>query len=267
MDKVSEFNENGYIIVKNLLSELDCEELTDWLSKYNNFSKKDLEPYSNIPYIYNNITDGDSLFTEKIINNEYIKSFSKTILKEESEFYFLKVNNKSKWIGQDICYHQEYAISKYMGLKEDDSIQIFLALEPHKIENGCLKIIEKSHKEGEIEHENFFDSSFNHKLRVSYESMENLNKKYNLKNCILNPGDCIIFNQFLVHGSASNKSQYNRKAVVGWITKKSFVFNKEKNKEFWIKRQKITLEHLKSKISETTEKINEATLGMTLLKK
>ena len=55
-------------------------------------------------------------------------------------YYFLKVNNKSKWIGQDICYHQEYAISKYMGLKDDDSIQIFLALEPHTLENGCLKL-------------------------------------------------------------------------------------------------------------------------------
>ena len=153
-----------------------------------------------------------------------------------------------------------------MGLKDDDSIQIFLALEPHTLENGCLKIMEKSHKEGEIKHENFFDSSFNHKLRVSYENMDNLNKKYNLKNCILNPGDCIIFNQFLVHGSASNKSQYNRKAVVGWITKKSFVFDENKNKKFWIERQKITLEYLKNKTNETLKKINESNSGMTLIK-
>ena len=87
---------------------------------------------------------------------------------------------------------------------------------------------EKSHK-GEIEHEDFFDQI----LIINLDSyQEELNKKYKLKNCILEPGDCLIFNQFLVHGSASNKSNLGRKAIVGWITKENFEFDDEKNKKF-----------------------------------
>ena len=266
MFEFKEFKENGFIIKKNLISKEQCNLMLDWLNNYKDFSSKDLEPYSNIPYIYSNILkEKDSPF-HNIINNKFIKEFSNKILNEESEFYFLKVNNKSKWIGQDICYHQEFAVSKHMGLKEDDSIQIFLALEPHTIDNGCLKIIEKSHLDGEIEHEDFFDPSFNHKLRVGYDEMEKLIKKYKLKNCILEPGDCIIFNQFVVHGSASNKSDLNRKAIVGWITRKTFNFDKKKNKTFWNKRQNITLKSLEKKIKETKEKIESFNSGMKLLK-
>ena len=63
--------------------------------------------------------------------------------------------------------------------------------------------------------------------------------KYNLKNCILEQGDCLIFNQFLVHGSNSNKSQYGRKAIVGWIVRNDFIFDEKKIKNFGKKDKKL----------------------------
>lgn len=264
--ELANYNENGYILIKKLIDQDDCVEMLEWISKIKDFSEKDYEAYSNVPYMYDNILTEKSPFN-KIINNKKILSLSECILGQKSKFYFLKVNNKSKWIGQDICYHQEFAVSKHMGLEKDDSIQMFIALEPHYIDNGCLKIIEKSHKDGEIEHEDFFDPNFNHKLRLNYEKMEELNKKYKLKNCILEPGDCLIFNQFLVHGSASNKSNLGRKAIVGWITKENFVFDEEKNKKFWIKRQNITYKTLQKKLEETKLKINNFNNGLKLIKK
>ena len=261
MDK---YQEKGYIIVKKLITEEQVSDMISYLDSYDNFSDKDLEPYSNIPYIYDNILGEDSPF-HLLMNHPTLKQISNNILQKESKFYFLKVNNKSKWIGQDICYHQEFAVSKHMGLKENDSLQIFMALEPHTIENGCLKVIEGSHNK-ELIHEDFFDTSFNHKVRVKYDDLEELIKNHNLINCELEPGDCIIFNQFLVHGSASNKSQFGRKAIVGWITVNDFVFDEQKNKKFWVERQTKTLRSLEKKMKQTQDKIDNLTTGMKLIK-
>lgn len=263
---LKDFKENGYIIKKKLLNDEQVKNMLNHLDKFNDFSEKDYEPCSKIPYIYDKILEDKNSPFYDIINDDFIKKISNDVLEYESRFSFLKVNNKSKYIGQDICYHQEFAVSKYQGLKENDSIQIFIALEPHTLENGCLKIIEKSHKYGEIEHEDFFDPNYNHKLRIPYEIMEDLTNKYNLKNCILEPGDCLIFNQFLVHGSNSNKSQYGRKAIVGWIVRNDFIFDEKKNKEFWKKRQEITLNSLESKIKMVKDKLNSFSTGMKLLK-
>ena len=122
MDK---YQEKGYIIVKKLITEEQVSDMISYLDSYDNFSDKDLEPYSNIPYIYDNILGEDSPF-HLLMNHPTLKQISNNILQKESKFYFLKVNNKSKWIGQDICYHQEFAVSKHMGLKENDSLQIFI---------------------------------------------------------------------------------------------------------------------------------------------
>ena len=54
---------------------------------------KDLEPYSNIPYIYDNILGEDSPF-HLLMNHPTLKQISNNILQKESKFYFLKVNNK-----------------------------------------------------------------------------------------------------------------------------------------------------------------------------
>ena len=52
MDK---YQEKGYIIVKKLITEEQVSDMISYLDSYDNFSDKDLEPYSNIPYIYDNI--------------------------------------------------------------------------------------------------------------------------------------------------------------------------------------------------------------------
>ena len=57
------------------------------------------------------------------------------------------INNKAPWIGPDVEWHQEvFNIDTYApgGNANVDSwkdyLQIYIALDPHTLENGCLKV-------------------------------------------------------------------------------------------------------------------------------
>ena len=104
-------------------------------------------------------------------------------------------------------------------------------MDTHTLDNGCLKIITQSHKYGLFDHEEFIDANFNHKCRVPCDTINKLTKTNHIVNCMMDPGDLLIFNSLLVHGSASNKSKTNRKAVVCHVINNKLVDDYEVTKE------------------------------------
>ena len=92
-------------------------------------------------------------------------------------------------------------------------LQIYVPLEKQDLENGCLKFIPKSHKFGVLKLKIWLVII----LLIREEFLLILKKIYGKKgivNCILNPGDVIIFNHLIVHGSATNTGPRSRKAIV-----------------------------------------------------
>jgi hypothetical protein len=215
---INEYKENGFYIKKNLFSSEFCNEYIDNLNK-----KKAIVniPFTNIKWGFGNLIDVEPYCNIK--NEPFIKEFNNYLFDNKYDNAHIYVHNKSKWVGCDIEWHQEvfninsyHPINKKQSEKEilNNYLQIYIALDKQTLENGCLKIFPKSHKLGILDHQDIVNSFFNHKRRVSVDSLDKINKHCNIKNLNLNKGDVVFFNHLLVHGSTNNNSPYERKAIV-----------------------------------------------------
>ena len=104
-----------------------------------------------------------------------------------------------------------------------------------------MRIIPKSHKLGILEHEDIVWNHTGHKRRVKSSELKKAYDGGGILNCEINQGDILFFNHRLVHGSSSNQSPFDRKAVIMQVQnnvkeKDMVVFEKESThrKNFFI---------------------------------
>ena len=250
-----EFTIEGYSVVENFLSTKECEKIINYL---NSLTAKVNLPFTNIPWGYGNLLNQGPF--AGMTTNPFITEFCRNIFSSDDYvFNHLMVHNKAPWVGAGIEWHQEvFNINTYApGYSANDwknFAQIYIALEKQTVENGCIKLIPKSHNLGLLEHEDCVNELFSHKRRVPFETMEKLYNLYGLKNCELNAGDMLLFNHMIVHGSGSNASPNSRKAIVlqvrSKIRDKDFnVFDNETKfrTNFIIDSLKEKIESLKNK--------------------
>ena len=246
------FKENGYII-KKILKENECDEINNYVE--NNEKNAYYELLDNrIKFGYYHKEDEDSPVNYLIRRNKIIHELGKKIL-DDYDFSVIRSYYKNSFIARDIEFHQEYFYNALHPTRENpyDYIQIFTALEDHNIENACLKIIPKTHKEGILPNIHFINSNLEHKISVKYDSLVECYKKYGIINCQLKKGESIIFNHLIVHGSQNNNSPFTRKALVTTIYKKGLELNEQKKKEFIKHRKEFTKKFLQDKIDSLLE--------------
>ena len=208
-DYFSKINKDGYCIIKNIFSSKFCNDCIDYLKndlKNNNTCIRQ----TTIPYLYTNF-DPDSIIYS-ILKNDIIQKIIEKKLGKNYKLLWFKIFNKNKWIGQDVEYHQEIIYNRNSNININDSFQLFLALDKHNLDNGCLKIIPFNEKYI-LEYDEFIDRHGDHKYRIKNELLDKLYKDNGIINCIFEPGDCIFFDDPIPHGSSSNSSPLDRYGV------------------------------------------------------
>jgi ectoine hydroxylase len=109
-------------------------------------------------------------------------------------------------------YHQDYAYWYDMGNLFPDMATAFVAIDRATTENGCLKIIEGSHKLGRLNHvyrDGVSDSG------VDPERLAVIERKLPEVSIELESGDAVIFHCNVLHGSDDNRSDDSRMALLG----------------------------------------------------
>ena len=209
------YKENGYLVIKSALSKTECEYFKSKTKKL----KPNLKiPYSEVAWGYGNLINTKPF--NKILKKKFLIEAAKKIIGEKSTYNHLLINNKAAWLGPDVEFHQEiYNIQTYAPGSNpekdwDKFMQIFIALDQQTRENGCLKIIPKSHKLGILNCEDTIGSNLGHKRRTVLKDLNKAYKKFGSKDLELNQGDALIFNHLLIHGSANNVSAKGRMAML-----------------------------------------------------
>jgi hypothetical protein len=213
---LNEINTNGFFHYEKLISEENCDNI---LLKLSTMKSAINIPHSSIAWGFGNLL-GDHDFS-CIYNNTAIKEICENYLSSDFTFNHLMVNNKVEWIGPGVEWHQEiFNVDTYApgGNKKPDSwknfLQVYIALDPHTLENGCLKVVPKSQELGVLPCEDIVNDLLNHKRRIPYNIMDEINKNYPLKNVPMSPGDVLFFDHRFIHGSASNTSNLPRRSIV-----------------------------------------------------
>ena len=209
------YKDEGYAIVKSFFSE---PEVLDINRSVDNLQPKAFIPYTNTPLGYGNLL-GDENF-KQIYENNTISRFCKDFLTENFTFNHLIVHNKPAWVGIGHEWHQEsinirsFAPGLEWNNSWKDFVQVFIPLDRHSLENGCLKIIPGSHKLGLLEHEDIVAGHFGHKRRIKESELERALESSYILNCELEPGDLLVFNHLIAHGSSNNNSGKRRRVAV-----------------------------------------------------
>lgn len=245
---------NGFILIKGALSRQTVYQIKDRLKK---LKPKAYVPFTDIPWGFGNLLE-DKVFSKILSNKKINKQLEKFFNTKNYTFNHLMVNNKAPFFGPSVEWHQEiYNVNTYApGYKSKDwrnFLQTYIAIDRQDIHNGCLKVLKGSHKYGVQKNFDVINENLSHKRSILFTSLKKLEKKCNLVNCIMEPGDAIVFNHLLVHGSPSNCSSKPRRSIILQSRK----IGKKKNSYIYKKetsfRTNFVVKALKKRISKLSE--------------
>lgn len=222
---IREYERKGFFILKKFLNKNEIKNCSKSLELY----AKKYKPKKNrkINFAKNNYINSIHDLERWI----WVKNLRKKFKKK----YFIEkvIGSKPKNFGSEyFAKPPKYGLKSpphqdnfYWCINNNKGITVWISLDKASKKNGGVYYYEGSHKLGLLNHKPSFAPG-------SSQTVKSLKK---LKNCKikipkLNPGDCIIHNSLVVHGSKSNTSDISRRGItLRFIPYKSKIMKKLKN--------------------------------------
>jgi phytanoyl-CoA hydroxylase len=227
-DDVAFYRQEGYLIVRNVLSASDigqlkiaCDELQEFGAAFEADSFRDraffnvfrdanpfaanIEAVATVPGRIRRVTYPYAV--SKILNayrvHERILGCVSPILGDSINQIVNQVNFHFPKSSSGWGWHQDYRFRK-PGIPtiQRNFVQTIVAIDVCNTETGGLRLIPRSHELGDL------------KLDVNNESAETF---FDVKKSItpeLQPGDAILFNSHTIHGSQANRSNNIRRVYI-----------------------------------------------------
>ena len=208
--KINEFNKNGVVKIKNLISKKTLKKCLSELTQKKNYKnakrdgnvvfdkkgKKNKVKY--LQHAQNYIPVFFELFNSEILE------VAKKLLNQDVFYECMGIHNKAPKFGTETPFHQD---NFYFCLSPSYALTAYVPLEKQSKKNGCLKYIKSSHKNGVMQHYQNNTKAFSSGLKK---------QKYNESEIIypkLNLGDVVFHHCNIIHGAEGNYSNKNRNAV------------------------------------------------------
>ena len=141
---------------------------------------------------------------------EKIVDAAETLIGEPVYHFQSKLTAKDPKIGGAWEWHQDYGYWYYNGCVAPKLLSFMIALDRTDTENGCLKLVRQSHKLGRLDH-----------VQVTPEQncadprhMDRILETHEVVDCILDPGDVVVFHANTLHRSEQNRSEKRRWALL-----------------------------------------------------
>ncbi|MCD9020815.1 phytanoyl-CoA dioxygenase family protein [Cohnella silvisoli] len=205
-EQLRKFEEDGYFILENLFTEKEMNELTRAID---NIVKEDEEALlakevtegmsraKEITFTTNLVKKGEVF--QRFCGDERFVDISTAILGPDIALYWDQAVYKRPETLKDFPWHQD---NGYGNVLSDEYVTCWLALEDATVENGCIWIKEKTHKQGIVEHKNTpigWQCYFGDDPGTPVE---------------LKKGSMVVFSSLLFHRSGPNVSDNVRKGYI-----------------------------------------------------
>ena len=200
--------------INNVFNEVTVKKVSRYISE-NGIT--DNEPYSNSPF------RGFVPLTDMLTIDETFDNAIQNIIKEhlDGEFYVASITShfKHEWLGAEEHWHQDYIYNRLMYDGEpNDFYRLFIAIDNHTRDNGCLLTINNSSKQ--LEHDKLLNSNLQQKYRIKSFELDNLYSKHGIEYNEIKAGQGLLFSSLIPHGSCSNQTQLPRKAITVQLVRK-----------------------------------------------
>ncbi len=221
------FKLNGFIKIKNFLNEKNIVDILKELPKIQkkiekksqkNFHKTSDGRFNSIHNINNFISTGKIIDLSK--NNKLLKILKKFLNDKPElrnlEFFLKPAKNKMKTPA-----HQD---NYFWNIVNANGVNVWIACSKSSKSNGGVYYYRKSHILGTIKHQISFNKGTSQ--MIPEETLKNI--KFKKVYPIVNPGDIIIHDSEVIHGSDINKSNYDRVGMVMSFKGKNSKYDKNK---------------------------------------
>ena len=199
--KVENYNETGFLSPLNLFTD---SEISEFREQFDELEKRTGKETSQIGLI-------DVHFKERFVwemaTNPRLLDLIKSLLGENlvllATHFFCKypLLKKEHFVG----WHQDVT---YWGLEPSEALSVWIAIDDSDTENGCMRVIPISHRQGIFPHET--SELEGNLLSINQEiPSQHFDEKQAVDIC-LRPGQVSIHDGLLLHGSNPNKSRRRR---------------------------------------------------------
>ncbi|MBC8024269.1 MAG: phytanoyl-CoA dioxygenase family protein [Burkholderiales bacterium] len=218
-DEVATFWRRGFIVVRGVFAQPEMAVLKDIVTRHSAMqahadrakerSAGSTRPSFDTVFVWNDTARNDAF--AKATRSRKIIERLEAIFGDEVYVYHNKVALKYPGV-VGFSHHQDYWYWYQMGNLFPDMATAMIAVERHTKANGCLTLVEGSHKLGRLEHvyrDGVSDSG------VDPERLEQILKVMPEVPIELEIGDVAIFHCNVLHASADNHSKESRIGLLG----------------------------------------------------
>ena len=136
--------------------------------------------------------------------------------REEAYHYHSKVMIKEPSVGGAWEWHQDYGYWYSNGCLVPRMVSVLIALNDHTVENGCLRVMPKTHHMGRVTHETTGGQAGADSARL-----EHIHQRYEDVPVTLSAGDVLFFHCNLFHASTANTSPDPRWSMISCFNARS----------------------------------------------
>jgi ectoine hydroxylase-related dioxygenase (phytanoyl-CoA dioxygenase family) len=214
------FNE-GYVVipdliditlVNELLTETDPERIRQHCPKGVFVSLQAQETKKSKPTVQQ-ILNAELVgpVVQKLLFESRVKEIVTAILGPAVSLFEAKIIPKAPGVGAEVPMHQDFAYWLSTG-GAPIQVNLLVYLQDANLENGCLQVVPRSHRQGLRAHQKGTDGSvFNFRVEngVSPVALPG------------SAGTGILFNSLILHGSDPNRSRHERRVITAVYTSAS----------------------------------------------
>jgi len=210
------YNEHGYFLVKGLVDAATVEQLTHEVEGLHQQMATaepegvdvswELEQPEDRPRRIRQLMGSEIVCPtiDAISRSEEMLSIMEQLIGPKLFLFHSKLMMKAAYDGTFTPWHQDWGYWKH-GSKQPTQVNCMLAIDPQNQENGALRFVPGSHKQGSIDHQDTGAESFGIGLEGDINAYEN-----DLVD--MQPGDAVFFGPLVIHGSEANASPNHRRA-------------------------------------------------------
>ena len=209
--EVSRYRETGFVVIRQMFDQDEIGLLRraakrDKELDAHSVGRRDGEGGKVRLSLWNH--PGDTIYGTFARCESIVRSVEH-LLGGEVYHYHSKMVMKDPKVGGAWAWHQDYGYWYYNGVLFPLLCSVFIAIDPATAENGCLQVIEGSHRMGRIDHVLTGDQA-----GVDPERMKEILKRFPLRLVEMKPGDVLFFDCNLLHRSDQNRSESPRWSLI-----------------------------------------------------
>ncbi len=215
-DILKQYNEDGFIIIRNLLTEEEIQSIQDLRKRIDmeakaggfqdflrektryEFERIETEgfPARSTLRAVKNPWPNEEAF-RNVSGSDKILDIVEKLIGPEIYYHSSKLFFKSARGGRRKPWHQDWAYWDHMNQRQ---VTVWLAIDEAIRENGCIEVIPGSHKKGLIKHYHGED------FMIEEGGIDPAKIVY----AVMKPGDVLFFDVLTLHASAANHSDKGR---------------------------------------------------------